>query len=99
MKKKSDIAHYNAILIEDLRSEFKIVTEAVIGTRESLETKIESVKQDLEVKIDDLRTELKMEIGDLRENVEELSEKIDTVMVRVERHEEDISFLKRSSHF
>ena len=73
---KSEIAHYNAILLEEMRSEFKAVAEAVEFTRESLGTKIDALESRmdrlemrvdrLEVGLRRLETELRREINAVR---------------------------------
>lgn len=79
--KSSATAHYTAVLVEDLKDQFRFVTEKVVGLEESLRSQMAQDKAELkqeigdtrralDMKIENVRTELKQEIVDTRKVLE-----------------------------
>ncbi len=53
-KKSEEVAHYESILLEDIRSKMELVVEVSQSTRQYLETKIDDLETRLTQKIDDV---------------------------------------------
>ncbi len=89
-RKFESIAHYESILLEEMRHDFKAVTEAVIGFGE---------KQDrLEVKVNQLDEKIDRECTGIRAAMyvmhQELSGKIDNVRSDLEVVKSDVEMVK-----
>jgi len=109
---KEETAHYNAVLIEGLKDEFKFVAEKVGGMEGSLKAQMASDKAELKqeivdtrnaltMRIDNVSTELKKDIADVRmelsETRTELSQKIDRINDIVTSHDESITLLQQGA--
>ncbi|QQR80359.1 MAG: DUF1640 domain-containing protein [Deltaproteobacteria bacterium] len=78
--KSESVSHYTAVLVEDLKSEFRAVAEGLLGFQASMKEEIQTIKLDIKDirdeldftrrslvdKIETFRTELKGDIQDLR---------------------------------
>ncbi|MBI4212144.1 MAG: hypothetical protein HY540_05845 [Deltaproteobacteria bacterium] len=74
--------HYNAILIEDLKSEFRAVAEGLVGLQQKMETEHSAIRKDIK----GLHGELTDHIGfthnafkSVREDIKELKTEINRV--------------------
>lgn len=102
---------YNAVLLEEIRSQTNAVIETVDLTRTTLEEKIDGVEKRLTDRIEivemvvkansaklqehDLRFEkIDQRFDGLEKDVKEIKQKLDDVAEKVERHDEEIVFLK-----
>ncbi|MFH0799741.1 MAG: hypothetical protein V2A66_06125 [Pseudomonadota bacterium] len=102
--KEDTIAHYNAVLIEDLKSGMKQVIEGVEHTRVVLTEKIDSSEQRLSRRLEAVEfavTKHSGEIKDLRTEMHEmegrLSAKIDGHAARLDDHETRITTLETTN--
>ena len=96
---KKEQLHYNAILLEEIRSQMNGVIETVQLTKESLETKIDESKDELKQEIQILQIAVGKNSEDIKKNSEDikrLEQKLDLVVEKVDRHDEEIVFLKTS---
>ncbi len=80
---EEETAHYNAILIEDLKDQFRFVAEKVGSMEESLRTQMTQDKKELKQEIFDNRRALEM--------------KVDRVLDKLTQHDEEISSLKQAT--
>ncbi len=110
MKKKSEkVAHYESILLEDIRSKLELVIEVAQETKQQLELKIDHVKTELTQEILDVKTGLSLvsrkvnhletRFDSLETKVDkmniDLSEKIDRIGLRLDQHDVEIENLKK----
>lgn len=96
-KKSEKVAHYESILIEEIRSDFRAVTESVDLLREGLENKIESVRVELKTDIGDLRTSvgvLNKEVTGLRQDVTVLQSDVSGLRKDVTALQSDVEVLQ-----
>ena len=98
-------SHYVVVLLEEIRDQVKLVAESAEMTRDRLESRIEEsrvelkgeiadVRTGLSARIDSVRAELKGEIVSVRtelaETRSELSDKLDKIGVRLDKHDMEI---------
>src|SRR3989339_350887 len=62
------VAHYNAILIEELKSDFKFVAEQVMGLHDVIRQEVRQVRDDLGARIDNVESVLTYHSKLLEEN-------------------------------
>lgn len=107
----SQIEHYNAILLEDMRSEFKFVTEGLVGLREEIERNRKEDKFETESNFRDMRSLLRAlydknerdfsenqaNFSDMKSSLANLSNQVEKVVDKVEQHDKDIKDLKSAS--
>lgn len=108
---EKEYLHYNAVLLEEIRSQMNAVIETVGLTKETLEAKIDGVEKRLTERIEivemvvrenskdiqDIKIAVKensKDIQGLTTAVKEIKQTLDGVAEKVERHDEEIVFLK-----
>jgi len=91
---KEETAHYTAILVEDLKDQFRFVTEKVGSVEGSLQSRMTQMETSLRQEVVDNRRALELRIDGAQKT---LSEKIDQVSSAVSRQEDEITSLKRTS--
>ena len=100
----AQIQHYNAILIEDLKSEFRFVVEHMSGIEQRLTDRMDKTDAANNERFDNIEAVLKIHSQMLQENskrweanekrMERIETKLDNVIEKVERHDQEISELK-----
>lgn len=78
---KEETAHYNAIMIEELKDQFRFVTEKVESMEESFQARLDQVEKNLRQNIFDNRRALEM--------------KIDKILETLSRNDREILLLKQ----
>ncbi len=111
LDEKETIMHYNAVLIEALRSEMKLVLERVDALDTKFESKIDTFKNELASKIDFVKDALECKFerhfstlesairglkGDMLDMEQRLSSKINRIIDRCENHECRLTTLEAS---
>ncbi len=101
---QKDQLHYNAVLLEEIRSQMNVVIETTEVTRETLEAKIEEVRTELKQEIQITQMAVKansvklqehdQRFDNLEKDVKEIKQKLEGVVEKIERHDEEITFLK-----
>lgn len=112
-RRSSYTPHQAGILIEEVRSEFRAVTEAVQSVREDLSAKIDqsargvkeelrgemlAVKYDLQGQILEFKKEFQGQMLEMKSELGGLGGKIDRIGNRLDRHDEEISRLKKAQN-
>lgn len=99
-----NVAHYTAVLVEDLKDQFKFVIEHVSGMEERLIKRMDTRFSEHDARFDVIDMVLKghsqslQKIDSRLDGVEsrlgKVESKLDHVIKKVERHDDDIRFLK-----
>ncbi len=100
LNEEESIAHYNAIMIEDLRSTIRTELEGLHSKMDSFERRMGS----FETRMDSLDAKMDKQCGLLHtaircnaDGIRELSAKMDRIIDRVNDHEERISQIEKVS--
>ena len=96
--------HYNAVLLEEIRSQMNGVIETVQLTGQRLDEKIDGVEKRLTERLEIVEMVVRGNSEDIKKNSEDikkntvtiqrLEQKLDPVIEKVERHDVDILRLK-----
>ena len=100
-------SHYNAVLLEEVRSQMNTVIETMEVNHTQLNEKIDGVEMRLTDRIEIVETVVKRNSAKLQEHdqrfdrletdVKEIKAKLDDVAGKVDRHDEVITFLKSAA--
>jgi vacuolar-type H+-ATPase subunit I/STV1 len=98
LSKKDTIEHYNAIMIEEIRSVVRAELEGMHSRMDSFEGRLESFRNEVNSRFDLVETAIKCNsqaIRELRNDMDrrfsEMSDKMDHVIDRVDVHEERLT--------